>query len=118
MDAFHSALRAGDRALALSLLSPDVLVFEMGMVDVSREAYAATHLQADIEAAGQFRRQLLSRQSGGAGDSRWMLSTYCLSTNENDPAPLTVVETIILRRTRTTWHIEHLHWSVALNVAR
>jgi ketosteroid isomerase-like protein len=118
VDAFHKALRAGHRARALSLLSADVLVFEMGMIDVSREAYAATHLQTDIEAAGQMRRELLTRRSGGAGDSRWLLSTYRLSTNGTDPAPLTVVETIILRRTGTTWHIEHLHWSVALSMTR
>jgi ketosteroid isomerase-like protein len=118
VELFHNALRSGDRALALSLLSPDVLVFEMGMIDASRDAYAAKHLQADIEAAGEMRRELLSRRSGGPGDSRWLLSTYRLRTNESDPAPLTVVETIILQRTGTTWHIIHLHWSVTLTMAR
>jgi SnoaL-like domain len=88
------------------------------VIDASREAYAATHLQADIEAAGQLRRELLNRRSGGTGDLRWLLSTYRLTTNESDPAPLTVVETIILRRTGITWHIEHLHWSVGLSLAR
>ena len=108
VDAFHEGLRNGDAALALSVLTRDVTVYEMGVIDQSRTAYASAHLQADMKEASSFEQEVLSRRSGGTGDQRWVLSAYRLKNNER---VRTMLETAVLRRVGDTWRIAHIHWS-------
>jgi len=111
VDAFHEGLRKGDPALALSVLTRDIIVYEMGLVDQSRNAYSTSHLSADMEAAGQFTRKPLSRRSGGTGDQRWVISTYRLRNKDHE---WTSLETMVLRRVGGSWRIAHIHWSSKL----
>src|SRR5690606_29848204 len=46
VDAFHAALRAGDRDAALAVLAEDALIFEAGGAERSRAEYASHHLEA------------------------------------------------------------------------
>ena len=46
---FLAALRAGDYETVLGLLDPQVIVYESGSVEHSRDEYAAHHMKADAE---------------------------------------------------------------------
>ena len=108
VDTFHDALRNGDPALALSVLTRDVIVYEMGLVDQSRNAYAASHLPADMKAAAGYKQELLRRRIGGTGDQRWIVSTY---RRRSKDLAWTELETIFLRQVGGNWRITHIHWS-------
>jgi ketosteroid isomerase-like protein len=113
VDAFFGGLQAGNAALTLSLLSPDVEVFEMGMIDRSRRDYASNHLPADMSIAAYTQRELVSRRSGGSGDTRWVVSTYRLIENKGgETSTMTMAETALLRQAADSWQIAHLHWSL------
>ena len=47
VDAFHVALKAGATAVALALMAPDVMIFEEGGAERSRDEYASHHLGSD-----------------------------------------------------------------------
>ena len=111
IDAFYAELQSGNAAAALSLLSRDALIVEMGKTDRMRRDYATTHLPGDIEIAARARRELVSRRVGGAGDTRWVASTYRELDTRSDAKPTTVGETAVLRQVADRWQIVHLHWS-------
>lgn len=67
--AFHKALSSGDRAAVTDLLAPDVVIFESGGTEASRDEYASHHLGADMELAKATKRETLDRRSGEAGDA-------------------------------------------------
>ena len=47
--AFHEALAKGDSTTALSLLAEDVVIYEAGGVETSRDEYRSQHLAARRE---------------------------------------------------------------------
>lgn len=112
VNAFHGALQSGDEALAKSLLAPDVLIFESGDEERSRQEYAAHHLKADMQFMATVTVQVLSQQSGESGDLAWV-STRARFTGKNPARPLDLLstETAVLRREGGAWRIRHVHWS-------
>jgi len=114
VDAFHRALQQGDSATALSLLAADVVVFESGSQQMSREEYRSHHLGADMAYESATRTEVLARRSGEAGDVAWVLSqTRTTGTFRGREVDRTGVETMLLRRTAQGWRIVHVHWSSA-----
>ena len=113
VDAFHAALRNKDTAAALSLLDRGLLVFEFGAVDPTVEAYAFRHLPFDMDVAVATRWKLETRRVGGEGNERWVLSTYRVTGTQSDgrPIDLTMLETVLLRRSGDAFRIVHFHWS-------
>lgn len=113
VDAFHAALRSTDKAAALSMLDGALVVYESGSVDPTAEAYASHHLPRDMDSAAGTKWQLLTRRTGGAGDHRWVLSTYRVTGKRGDGASFdrTMLETAILRRAAGQFRIVHFHWS-------
>jgi ketosteroid isomerase-like protein len=113
VDAFHAALRKKDTAAALSLLDRGLVVFEFGTADPTVEAYAFRHLPLDMDVAVATRWKLETRRLGGEGNERWVLSTYHVSGKHPNGKPinLTMLETVILRRSGDAFRIVHLHWS-------
>lgn len=110
--AYHEAMAAGDTARALSLLSPDVVIFESGVIEASRDEYRASHLAADMEFARTTRREVTSERWGASADVAWVLSeTRSTGTFRGRPVDSRGVETVLLRRTRDGWRIAHIHWS-------
>jgi len=69
VDAFHAALRAGDRDAALAVLAEDALIFEAGGAERSRAEYASHHLEADaaFAAATEATVTRLSCEASGDG---------------------------------------------------
>jgi ketosteroid isomerase-like protein len=115
VDAFHAALRNKDTAGALSLLDRGLVVFEFGAADPTVEAYAFRHLPFDMDIAVATRWKLETRKVGGEGNERWVLSTYRVTGKQSSGAPidLTMLETVILRRSAEVFRIVHFHWSTS-----
>ncbi len=71
---FHEALASGDQQAVLGLLDPEVIIFESGGAELSRDEYASHHLGADMEFSGATRRKIVEQTKGEAGDAGWVLT--------------------------------------------
>lgn len=112
VDAFHSALKAGDTSKAASLLADAVLIFEAGGAERSRSDYAAHHLPADAAFAKLATETLNRRSGGGDGNLAWIASEGAVRPQaEGKAQPRTTTETMILQKTAGAWRIVHVHWS-------
>jgi ketosteroid isomerase-like protein len=112
--AFKDALARGDRAGVTGLLASDVIIFESGDAELSREEYASHHLGADMEFAKATKQEVVDRQSGEAGDAAWVLTrSRTTGTFQDRPVNLRGTETMLLRKTPDGWKIVHIHWSSA-----
>ncbi len=112
VDAFHFALKAGNRKKALDLLAADVLVFEQGRLDRSRSEYAKSHLHEDITFSSGTQRSVARRAIKLLGNAAWVLSVNrSRGKFKNRPVDITTDETMILTRTAGKWRIVHIHWS-------
>jgi|GEM_PF-210492 len=114
VDAFHAALRRGDRAAALALLSDDVLIYEAGGVERSKAEYAREHLGADAEFSQAVPSTRIRRTGGSNGPLAWIASEGRVKGSFHGKSiDRVTTETMILRRTGRTWKITHIHWSSA-----
>jgi ketosteroid isomerase-like protein len=110
--AFHDALERGDRQVAISLLLPEVTIFEGGEAELSRDAYAAGHLAADIEFTAATQEQVDQRESHTAGDVAWVLTrSRTFGTFHGREVHSAMAETMVLQRAGDGWRIAHVHWS-------
>ncbi|MGH8461866.1 MAG: nuclear transport factor 2 family protein [Stenotrophobium sp.] len=112
---FHDFLRQGLREQALELLAPDVVIFESGYGENTRDGYARNgHLDDDMRFAAGTVRMVDQRTiiSSDAGDLTCvMLIARVLGQYEKQPVNLVQSETMLLRRTDAGWRIVHIHWS-------
>jgi len=112
VDAFHFALKSGDRRKALELLAADITIFEQGKVERSRTEYAKTHLAEDMAFASATQRTVARRSSRLLGNSAWVLSINRNRGKFNNRAvDFTTDETMVLARVGGKWRIVHIHWS-------
>lgn len=112
VDQFHTALAAGDSTLALGFLSPDVVIFESGGAEMSREEYRSHHLGADIEFSMGTTREVTDRRIDAGGDVAVVLTRSATrGTFRDRDIDSTGVETVILTRSDDGWAIVHIHWS-------
>ncbi len=101
-------------AAVAGLLAADVVIFESGGAELSREEYAAHHLGADMEFAKTTKVEVVDRRSGEAGDAAWVLTrSRTTGTFREQKIDLNGTETIVLRKTPQGWRIVHIHWSSA-----
>lgn len=112
VERFERALADGDRTAALNTLSPDLVVFESGHAERSREEYATSHLDADIAFLKTAKTRLLSRITRAIGDTVVVLSeTEIRSERDGKATTRASLETLLLRKTADGWRITHVHWS-------
>jgi len=112
VQAFRDALHAGEGENAVALLAPEVVIFEAGGAEMSRDEYAEAHLPGDLEFSRAVRSELVDRQSAGIADAAWVLSRYRTRGEfRGKPIDSEETETIILRQTKDGWRIVHIHWS-------
>ncbi len=108
---FHEALAAGEPDLVMSLLLPDALVIEGGVVQ-TRSEYEREHLGADIAYARAVpgkRLKVIFRQEDGVA---WVTSTFHVAGKfEGRPVNSFTAETMIMTRTSAGWRIQSVHWS-------
>jgi ketosteroid isomerase-like protein len=112
VESFHSALASGDAERALSWLDPEVVIFESGGAEMSREEYASHHLESDMEFTTATDTEVLDRRAQAGADVAWVLSRTRTTGRFRDRAiDLDGVETMVLRRVDAQWRIVHIHWS-------
>ena len=114
VDAFHAALQGGKGEAALALLADDVLIFESGHAEQSKEEYAAGHLAADMEYEAAIKSTVTDRRLSAEGDVAWIATEgHSVGTFRGKDVNLMTTETMVLRRLPEGWRIVHIHWSSA-----
>lgn len=109
---FHELQAAGDSLGALALMLPDVVIFESGGVEASREEYRSHHLGLDVQFATAVNREIVDQQSRVVGDFAWVLTQIRVTGMFREREVNSHgVETMLLRRTPEGWRIMHVHWS-------
>ncbi len=112
VDAFHYALKAGDRRKALEQLTADVLIFEQGRIERSRTEYARKHLAEDIGFASVTQRTVSRRSVKIQANVAWVTSVNrARGKFKNRNVDFSTDETMILTRVSGKWRITHIHWS-------
>ena len=112
VEKFHEALAAQNKDEVLAFLSPDVLIFESGGAELSRDEYAGHHLGADMGLSAATTRKVAEQQAGQEGDVAWVLTRSETSgTFRDKEIAIRGVETMLLGHTPDGWKIFHIHWS-------
>ncbi|MDO9451948.1 MAG: nuclear transport factor 2 family protein [Stagnimonas sp.] len=113
MAAFQAAMKSGDAALVKRWLAPEVLIYEGGAAERSRDEYAAHHLGADMAFLKKSRVEILKQSSGGSDDAAWVTTESRIrgESSKGKSIDLASTETALLKRTAEGWRIVHLHWS-------
>jgi ketosteroid isomerase-like protein len=112
VDAFHHALKGGDRETALALLATGVVIFESGGAEMSRDEYASHHLGSDMKFSAAVDTEIIDRHSGWSGESAWVLTrSRTRGTYGDREIDSRSTETMILAKTEDSWRIVHIHWS-------
>ena len=110
-EAFHAALKKGDRAAALALLAPEVTVSEGGETQ-SREQYAAGHLGEDVAFLKSASIKPLSMGSMPMGDTAMVGSRSEIRTShDGQPIALLSTEMLTLKKAPTGWLITRIEWA-------
>ena len=110
--AFSAALAAGDEATVKALLAPDVLIYESGGQEASRDEYGAHHMKADMAFLGAAQVKVLDRKSGASGDLAWVATRSRITgTHKDKPFDLYSTESLVLKRAPDGWRIVHVQWS-------
>lgn len=109
---FRSALLDGNTGGALSLLSPDVLVYGDGKESGSRDAYASGQLKQDIATLSTYDIEVLSQKSDVQDNIAWISTRLrMLGKSVENSGQHHATETMVLRRSAAGWQIVHLHRS-------
>lgn len=110
LDAFHHALKEGDREDALQLLHPSATVLEGGHLQ-TKDQYAAGHLESDMAFLGVATAERLGRrEESGENQARIETRTRLTGTAGDRDVDLVNEETATLVRTDGDWRIAHLNW--------
>ena len=111
VDQFQKLLAQGKTHEASDLLDPNVLIFEGGGAERSREEYASHHLKSDAEFLKTANVAMGNRSGVVVGDLAWIATESELKTQGAKPVTLLSTETMVLKRTANGWRISHIHWS-------
>ncbi len=112
MTRFHAALVAGDKAAAIALLSPDVIIYESGYVERSRDEYTKSHLDGDIAYSQAVTRKVIHHIEHVEGNTATVLEeTSTAGKFKGKPVNSLGLETAVLEQQGEHWVIVHLHWS-------
>ncbi|NNF37250.1 MAG: nuclear transport factor 2 family protein [Gemmatimonadetes bacterium] len=111
LDAYHSALAAGDSTTALSLLTEDATILESGGVE-TKDHYRSGHLAGDIRFAAAVPRERSDITVTVIGDVAWAWSTSVTKGTMGEREINSVgAELAVLVRRDGVWRIQAFHWS-------
>jgi ketosteroid isomerase-like protein len=112
VDAFHKALKTGDKTGALALLDDTVEIFEQGGVERSKAEYAAAHLDADMAFSGATKSTRTNRGGAILGNLAYITTeTKVTGSYKGKSVNSVSIETMVLHKTGKDWKILHIHWS-------
>lgn len=110
--AFHAAIKAGERDKAIAMLSPDIMIYESGHVERSRDEYAKGHLGSDMAFSKEMTRKVLKHSERVSGNVAVVMDeTETSGTYKGKPMTVFGVETAVLEKKGDAWVITHVHWS-------
>ncbi|NHZ41791.1 nuclear transport factor 2 family protein [Massilia aquatica] len=110
--AFHAALHAGDEARAMTLLSPEAVIYEAGHVERSRSEYADHHLANDIAFARVTTRRVVRHKERFEGNLAILLDEVeTRGAFKGKTVNAVGTETAILEKKGDGWVVLHFHWS-------
>jgi ketosteroid isomerase-like protein len=110
--AFFAALAKGDVPTVLSYLAEEVVIYESGGQESSRDEYAAHHLPLDVAFLANMKTQVLDRKHGGEGKVAWVITrSRFTGTYKNKAVDLYSTESLVLHHGPAGWKIVHVHWS-------
>jgi len=110
--AFHDALNAGDKEKAISLLAPEITIYESGYVERSRSEYAGHHLGGDIVFAKSSTRKVLKQTEHIEGKTAVVWEeTETTGVSRGKPVHVFGTGTAVLEKNGENWLIVHVHWS-------
>lgn len=109
---FGAALSSGDRDGVLASLAPDVVIFEHGGAELSRDEYADHHLDGDLEYLKEIKIRTVDRKVI-AGADRVVVLTRTESSGQYGGKLVASrgTETLVLELRESQWVIVHVHWS-------
>ena len=111
-DAFQRALTAGDEASVGNLLAADVLIYESGGQESSREEYMSHHMKGDMAFLATAQIQLIDRKNGASPDLAWVATRSRITAKMKDKTiDVFSTETLVFKRTPEGWRIAHVQWS-------
>lgn len=112
VEGFHAAMREGYQQGMLDALAPDVLIFEQGYIERSRDEYASGHLHDDMAFAAQTRTRIVGRDVLETADQASVLTLSLTDGRFGDQdVALENTETMVLGKRKGKWKITHIHWS-------
>lgn len=112
MASFHAAIAVGDKQAVMALLSPKVVIYESGHAERTREEYAKSHLQSDLEFGKVTQRKVTRQVELAEGSTATVLAEIATSGNfKGKPIDSLGLETAVLEKSGDGWVIVHIHWS-------
>jgi len=110
--ALSAALAAADEATVKSLLAPDVLIYESGGQESSREEYMSHHMKGDMAFLANAQIQVIERKHGVNEDLAWVATrSRIMGKHKDQPVDVYSTETLVLKREPGAWRIIHIQWS-------
>lgn len=110
--ALGAALAAADEATVKSLLAPDVLIYESGGQESSREEYMSHHMKGDMAFLANAQIQVIERKHGVNEDLAWVATrSRIMGKHKDQPVDVYSTETLVLKREPGAWRIIHIQWS-------
>ena len=109
---FRGSLLDGNAGTALNLLAPDVLVYQGGDEQGSREDYIKHQIKTDIAHLAAYYVEEMTQTHVVQDDLAWVSTRLRLvGKSVEKPVEHFGTETLVLRRMVSGWLIVHRHWS-------
>lgn len=111
-EAFHRALATGDEAAVGKLLATEVLIYESGGQESSREEYMSHHMKGDMAFLAKSQLQVIERKQGASGDLAWVgTRSRITGVHRDKPVDINSTESLVFERKPEGWRIVHVQWS-------
>lgn len=117
VNVFRGALLDGNVGTALTMLAPDVVVYQGGGEEGSREDYAKNQIRKDIAHLAAYYVEEKNQKHDVQDNLAWVSTRLrLLGKSTEKPVEHFGTETVVLRRTLSGWLIVHRHWSDSASV--
>ena len=110
----RGAMTAGEPGPVAAILAPDVIVYQDGREDRTRDAYVARSLADDLAFFRAYFAEVISQDVREDSESAWVTTrTRYIGKTVDQGASFIGTETLVLRRIGGSWQIVHIHRSRA-----
>ena len=112
IEAFKAGLKSGDKDVVASFLDENVLIFEHGHVERSKQEYLGGHFNSDAAFLGATSTEIVKISTTENGElGRHFAETRTRGEFRGSQVDSAGTETLLLKKSDTGWKIYHIHWS-------